>query len=122
MPTKTARRLTTAPDALTKLLAPAEAEVMRLLWSHGPLKMQPIYQHLAAQRDVAYLSVKTAADRLVEKGLLRREKAQRGFGWVYRPTIGEHAFIADQLADILTAMEQDYPVAVAECLKKRGPA
>jgi predicted transcriptional regulator len=104
MPTNTAHP---ASDALTNRLASSEAEVLRILWAHGPLKLQPIYQQIAGRRDVAYKSVKTAIDRLAEKGLLHCEKAQRGFGWVYRPTIGERGLIAGRLTESLTTKECD---------------
>ena len=73
-------RPTTASAGLETLLPPSEAEVMRILWArpaHG------------ARRDIAYTTTMTVCVRLAKKGLLRRAKAERGYGYVYTPALAE---------------------------------
>lgn len=50
MSTKAAFRLTTASDGLEKLLPVAEAEIMRVIWTRGPLKMGGPRDHQTAAR------------------------------------------------------------------------
>jgi len=117
-----AHRLTTPPDALTKLLAPSEAEIMCLLWQHGPMTIKPVHLRIAAQRDVAYTTILRTMERLVDKGLVQRGSRQDlGGAYIYTPAASEQAFVAERLADILGAVERDYPTALAQYLGSRRP-
>ena len=49
--------------------------------------------------------------RMAEKGLLRREKAQKGYGYVYTATIGEREFVTRELAQVLDSIVRAYPSA-----------
>jgi len=123
MSTKTTRRLTTAPDALSKLLPPSEVEIMRILWTDGPQKVRPVHRRIAAERGIAYTTTQTTMERLAEKGLLHRGTRQgTGGAYVYSPAIGEQEFVAQPLADILSAVERNEPAALASYLDTRWPA
>jgi predicted transcriptional regulator len=121
MPAKAAHRLAAGNDALTKLLAPSEVEIMRIVWTRGPCTARTLYNAIVAQRDVAYMTVKTTTDRLVEKGLLQRSEERRELGGRYTDTaaISEHEFVAQRLADILGSIERDYPAALPHYLDTR---
>jgi predicted transcriptional regulator len=119
MSAKATFRLTTASDALAKLLPTAEAEVMRVFWVRGSLKGRAVYEVIAAQRPVAYTTVMTVCVRLAEKGLLRRENARSGWGYVYTPMVGEHEFVSRELASILDSIVREYPSAIAHYLDTR---
>jgi predicted transcriptional regulator len=118
MSAKAAHRLATGNDALTKLLAPSEVEIMRIVWTCGPCTVRTLYDAIVAERDVAYMTIKTTTDRLVGKGLLRRSEERREIGgrYAYTAAISEEAFIAQRLADILGAVKRDYPAALAQVL------
>jgi hypothetical protein len=94
-----AHRLTTAPDALTKLLPPSEVEIMRLFWQHGAMTVRLVHERIAAQRDLAYTTVMSTMERRVAKGLLQRGSRQ-GLG----------------------AVERDYPTALAQEMGARSAA
>jgi predicted transcriptional regulator len=119
MSTKATHRLTTAADALTKLLPAAEAEVMRLVWQVGSTTVKQIHHIRAQQRALAYTTTMTTMERLWDKGLLRREPARTSPAYIYTPALSEQEFVAERLADILGAVERDYPAALAQYLEMR---
>jgi predicted transcriptional regulator len=49
-------------------LAPAELEVMKLLWSAGPLAAREAHDRLAEATGWAYSTTRTTIERLVKKG------------------------------------------------------
>jgi predicted transcriptional regulator len=118
-----AHRLTTAPDALSKLLPPAEVEIMRILWAHGPQKIRLVHRRIAAERGVAYTTTQTTMERLTEKGLLHRgNRHGQGGAYTYAAAIGEQEFVAERLAEILGAIERDYPAVLAQEMGARSAA
>jgi predicted transcriptional regulator len=104
---------------LEKLLPVAEAEIMCVLWARGPLKVRAVYDIVKARRQVAYTTVMTTCNRLAEKGLLLRKEPERGYGYVYSPSIGEREFVGCAIADILDSVVRDYPSALALYLDTR---
>lgn len=120
MSTKAVFRLTTASDGLAKLLPASEIEIMRVIWTRGPLKGRVIHEEIAAQRDVAYTTVMTTCVRLAEKGLRHREEAKQGYGYVYTATVGEHEFVNRELAGILDSVARDYPSSLMQYLDARS--
>ncbi len=120
MSTTTAFRLTSAVDGLARLLPAAEIEIMRVIWARGPLKGRVIHKEIAARRDVAYTTIMTTCVRLAEKGLLRREAVNQGYGYIYTATIGEREFVNRELAGILDSVARDYPSALMQYLDARS--
>ena len=117
---KAAFRLTTASAGLARLLPAAEIEIMRVIWTHGPLTGRVIHKDIAARRAVAYTTIMTTCVRLAEKGLLHREAVHQGYGYVYSATVGEHEFVNRTLAGILDSVARDYPSALVEYLAARS--
>jgi predicted transcriptional regulator len=117
MSTKTVYRLTTAEDALTKLLAPVEAEIMQLIWRKGCTTVKQVHRIRAQDRDLAYTTTMTTMSRLAEKGVLTRRRD--GMAYIYTPAMTEQEFIAARLTDILGAVERDYPAALTNYLETR---
>jgi predicted transcriptional regulator len=109
-----AHRLVTENDALTKLLAPAEAEIMRLVWREGCTTVKQVHGARAQHRDLAYTTTMTTMHRLSLKGVLTRRR--EGLAYIYLPSLSEADFVAQRLGDILSAVEGDYPAAVAQYL------
>lgn len=69
-------------DTLTDL----QLAVMRALWRVGPASVGEVQAQLAA-RQLAYTTVATMLTRLVDAGLVSRER--RGRGHVYQATVDE---------------------------------
>lgn len=53
-------------------LAPAELDVMKLLWATSGLSARELHERLEAQTGWAYSTTRTTVDRLVKKGLVRK--------------------------------------------------
>ena len=97
----------TLPD-LTK----AEFDILRILWKSGRLSVREVHDRLIAHYDWAYSTTKTMMDRMVKKGLMRREQFHGVF--LYQPLLSRPKgfarfiqFFADRV------LELDYGSVVA---------
>ena len=62
-------------DGLAKVLGDLEARVMRAVWDIGtPAPARLVHARVARRHKVALLTVVTVLNKLVDKGLLRRER------------------------------------------------
>ena len=92
------------------LLGPLEAEAMEAIWRAGePLTVRELLERLNRRRrpPLAYTTVMTVMNRLVEKGALARER--RGRGYSYAPTAGDAAGLA-----VLNVVREYGDAAVAQ--------
>lgn len=71
---------------------------MAAVWRLGEARVDDVRQR-PKQRGLAYTTVQTVMNRLVERGLLERER--RGNAYVYRPRYGEAEFIAARMRERL---------------------
>lgn len=64
-------------DGLAKVLGDLEARVMRTVWSIGrPASARGIHERVVEEHEIAHLTVVTVLNKLVDKGLLEREKEE----------------------------------------------
>lgn len=87
--------MTTGADETTKVLGPLGARVMVVLWSAGePVAVRAVLERLNRGRPepLAYTTVMTVLNRLVERGAARRTPAGRGY--VYEPAVKDAAELA----------------------------
>ncbi|MCX4965375.1 MULTISPECIES: BlaI/MecI/CopY family transcriptional regulator [unclassified Streptomyces] len=81
-------------------LGELEAEIMHRLWAWGrPATARDVLTDLNKKRPIAYSTVKTVADILHGKGMLRREK--EGRAWVYEPTCTRQQYTATLMQQAL---------------------
>ena len=66
-------------------LSPAEWEVIKMLWDHGPLDARGVFAALPDDRTWAYQTVKTLLSRLVAKEAVDYD--QVGNSYLYRPVV-----------------------------------
>lgn len=66
-------------------LSPAEWEIMKTLWDHGPLAARDVFARLPDQRGWAYKTVKTLLSRLVAKNAVAYD--QIGNSYLYRSAV-----------------------------------
>jgi len=81
--------------------------------------VRAVYEAIAARRKEAYTTVMTVCVRMAEKGLLQREKAKQGYGYVYTAMVGEREFVTRELAQVLDSLVRDYPSALTHYLDTR---
>ncbi|MDI3404161.1 BlaI/MecI/CopY family transcriptional regulator [Streptomyces cavernicola] len=81
-------------------LGELEAEIMNRLWAWGrPATARDVLTDINKNRPVAYSTVKTVAEILHRKGMLRREK--EGRAWVYEPTCTRQQYTAGLMQEAL---------------------
>jgi hypothetical protein len=80
--------------SIRALLRPADLEVLRILWTHGPQTIRAIYDEIAAQRTADYLAVARTVTYLARLGLLDRSAEEQWLGGNYRyvATISEREY------------------------------
>ena len=93
-----------SPHLITDPLGTSGAEILALLWTHGPQTSRELHTHIRAGRQVAFTSTTTSIAHLVERGLLRHERITRparlGLAYRYAPT----ATRAELLTEMVTAL------------------
>jgi predicted transcriptional regulator len=72
-----------------------QAQIMAAVWRLGEAKVDEVRAQLPAKKRSAYNTVQTVMNRLVERGLLVRER--RGNAYVYRATLEEADYLARAL-------------------------
>ena len=76
-----------------------ELEILRILWREGPLPVKRVRDALVGFRNLAYTSVITVMNIMVDKGYLARTK--RGASYAYRPRVSQKATTGRMLKDIV---------------------
>ena len=79
-----------------------ELEILKVLWRDGRVPVRPVREALSEGRDLAYTSVMTMMNIMVEKGYLRRTK--QGNGFVYEPTITQESTLKRMLRDTVNRL------------------
>ena len=81
-----------------------EAAIMRVVWERGtPIPVRAIVDRLNEQRDVAYTTVITVAERLREKGMLTR--VRRGRAFLYEACLSADDYSAELMGQVLDTAE-----------------
>jgi len=76
-----------------------ELEILKVVWEKSPLAVREVRRALAPVRKLAYTSVMTVMNIMVEKGYLAREKS--GALFLYRPRITRKATSRRMLRDLM---------------------
>lgn len=77
-----------------------QAQIMAAVWHRGSARVEDVREALPKDESPAYTTVQTVMNRLVEHGLLRREREGRAFR--YHPAVAEADYISDQMAETLS--------------------
>lgn len=91
---------------LEVFLGPTEARLMELAWERESLTVKRALFLLGDDDERAYTTIMTVLNRLVGKGLLRREKVGRGF--VYAATISRKDFLRERVGIIHDVLRRDF--------------
>ena len=91
-----------------------EQAIMAALWHNGPGTVREVLNHLPSRKSVAYTTIMTVMNRLVDQGLLSRRLSDRG-AFVYTPTHSQtDHHIAATKASIARLVEQYGDVALVQ--------
>ena len=75
------------------------AEVMATVWRLGAAKVDDVRAAQPANERSAYTTLQTVMNRLVDRGLLTRER--KGNAFVYRPRYGEAEYLTQTIGERL---------------------
>jgi predicted transcriptional regulator len=78
-----------------------QAEIMSAMWALGEATVEDLRRAQPRGRKRAYNTLQTVMNRLVERGLLDRER--RGRGYVYRARYNEAAYVSRRIKDQLAS-------------------
>jgi predicted transcriptional regulator len=105
--------------AITALLGPREADIMRLLWMHGSATVRELHTWLVTDPPLACTTVMTTCVRLTEKGLLERrhvtpsdERSRQRKAYVYTPRLSEQEFARSAVGQRIGQLLTHYPAFV----------
>jgi len=87
-----------------------ELEILKILWRDGRCSVRQVREALAGTRRLAYTSVMTIMNIMVEKGYLRRRKTNGSY--VYAPRITERVTTRRMLKDLIDRAFDGSAVAV----------
>ncbi len=75
-----------------QFLGELEKEIMDVVWENPQkVTVRSVYKHLKKRRKIAYTTVMTIMNRLVDKGLLGRKKDGRAY--LYKPAVSKDKFL-----------------------------
>lgn len=111
-------------SGLAKVLGDLEARVMRTVWAlDRPVPARAVHERVAGEHRVAIHTVITVLNKLVEKGLLRRDK--RGDLLHFQPTMSEDEFRTHASRQVVEGILSFGPGAVTasfvDVLAERDP-
>jgi predicted transcriptional regulator len=100
-------------------LGELERAIMEVVWAaDGPVTGRAVVDELTRERPVAYTTVLTVMDRLVGKGMLRRQR--RGRAHTYRATRSRAAYTAELMASVLGSSD-DRPAVLLHFVEQIPP-
>ena len=76
-----------------------ELAILRVLWDRGPSTVRAVHEALAARHDTGYTTTLKLMQIMTEKGLVRRDEAQRTH--VYRAAVLERDAESGAVADLI---------------------
>jgi predicted transcriptional regulator len=98
---------------LRRVLGDLEADVMEVLWRRGEASIREVWEAVKARRSITFNTVMTVMNRLVEKGLLRREDGRGRYR--YRPRMDRETLLAHVSRDVAEALVEEFgDIAVAQ--------
>jgi predicted transcriptional regulator len=100
-------------------LGELERAIMEVVWAaDGPVTGRAVVDELTRDRSLAYTTVLTVMDRLVRKGMLRRQR--HGRAHTYQAATTRAAYTADLMASVLDS-SQDRPAVLLHFVEQIPP-
>jgi len=92
-----------------KNISDAELDVLKVLWDRGAATVRDVLDHpLAQSRDWAYTTAQTLLARLIDKGVVRREKDGRAFRFL--PTVSRDDLVGARLDELAERVCEGKPM------------
>jgi len=82
-----------------------QTEIMTSVWTLGRATVEEVRARQPSRRRSAYNTIQTVMNRLVDRGLLLRER--KGKAYVYRPRYEQSEYVARAIGEHLTGVAPD---------------
>ncbi|GAW92529.1 transcriptional regulator [Calderihabitans maritimus] len=90
-----------------RVLGSLEAEIMEIIWqASGKVTIREVQEKILTQREISFNTVMTVMNRLVNKGLLEKEKISNSFH--YRATISKADFLGNVSRRVARGLLEDF--------------
>lgn len=99
-------------------LSRAELDLMKVLWAAGRLSAREVHEQIPPEFGWAYTTTRTVLDRLVAKGVLRRESAH-GIN-VFMPLMTRPQGLARLVREFATRVAEVEPAAVVALFARQS--
>ncbi len=84
---------------MRKKLTDLEALIMGIVWdAGGQVTVRYVYENIQKKRKLAYTTVMTVMGRLVDKGILSRDKSGRAY--LYAPLVSKSSMLGTSLKSL----------------------
>ncbi|MHC1763086.1 MAG: BlaI/MecI/CopY family transcriptional regulator [Verrucomicrobiia bacterium] len=100
-------------------ISSAESEVMQLLWEEAPLPVSTLVRELAARKGWRSSTTRTLLRRLIQKGAVSVQDAQRPF--LYRPELNQTECARSESQSLLERFFGGNPVEMLVQLVEQTP-
>lgn len=87
-------------------LGTLEQEIMDILWKKKEGNVRHVFEEVKSKKSIAYTTVLTVMNRLVEKGCLRRKLAGNAF--LYAPIQTQEKFLGAAIKKFLNNLSKDF--------------
>jgi len=85
--------------SMRKKLTDLEALIMAIVWdAGGQVTVRYVYENIQRKRKLAYTTIMTVMGRLVEKGILSRDKTGRAY--LYAPLVTKSSMLGTSLKSL----------------------
>lgn len=92
---------------LRRVLGELEAMIMDVVWAGpGPVTIREVTDRLQAHQPLAFNTVMTVMNRLVDKGLLQR--SGRKGSYTYRPAVDRETFLREVARGVAAGLVRDF--------------
>jgi predicted transcriptional regulator len=91
---------------IRRVLGELEADIMEILWTHGPATVREVHERLNENRPLAYTTVMTVMSRLATKGLLAKTKD--GAAFTYKAATSRDEFTAESVRSVIQGLLKDF--------------
>lgn len=93
-------------EGFKKVFGDLEADIMKIVWDSEKVTVRDVYEELRLDRKLAYTTVMTIMNRLVDKKLLKRES--RGNAFDYTATVSRNEFATQVVSEVLDGLLEDF--------------
>jgi predicted transcriptional regulator len=94
------------PGALERVLGSLERAIMEDVWENGPSSVRQVLERIKNTHNVAYTTVMTVMNRLVQKDLLETLKTSRAYS--YRATKSREDFLWCAAGKMVDSLINDF--------------